>query len=509
MKLLRFLTSRLFLTAVIILTQIGWLVLLLSQLASHFFGINAAFTILSVLMVLYVIKKDDNPAYKIGWILIMLLLPLFGGAMYLMVGNKRPTRRMRSRLEKVYRQSTSMLEQDARVAHRLEQHDQRLFGLSNYISRNARFPVWENTTTRYFATGEEMFEELLRQLESAQRFIFLEYFIISEGEMWQRVREILVRKAAAGVDVRLIYDDMGSLTINRRKFVPALERDGIKAMAFNPFVPLPLLAMNNRDHRKILVIDGHTGFTGGINLADEYINARERFGHWKDTGIMLHGEAVWNFTVMFLEMWNAFRQTDEDYRRFQPYALHPGRFASDGFVHPFCDSPLDSETVSENVYLDILNQAKHYVYIFTPYLVIDSTLQAALCMAAKRGVDVRLVTPGIPDKKIVFRLTRSYYTPLLQQGVRIYEYTPGFIHAKCLVSDDDKAVVGSINLDFRSLYLHFECGVLLERTQSVAAVKDDMIETFAQCHEVGLSDRRQNFVGSLIDAILRVFSPLL
>lgn len=509
MSLLRFLKSRILITAAIILVQIAWLVLLLSQLASHFFGINLAFTVLSVLMVLYVIKKDDNPAYKIGWILIMLLLPLFGGAMYLLVGNKRPARRLRARLERAYAQSAPLLRADAQAYRHLEQHDQRLCGLSRYVRRAARFPVWENTTTQYFASGEAMYAEMLRQLETAERFIFMEYFIINEGVMWNGVLDVLTRKAAAGVDVRLIYDDMGSLHIRPKKFVADLERRGIRAMAFNPFMPIPSLAMNNRDHRKILVIDGHTAFTGGLNLADEYINEIERFGHWKDTGLLLHGEAVWNFTVMFLEMWNAFHQTDESFAPYRPRAPRSGGFASDGFVQPFCDSPLDSETVSENVYLDILSQARHYVYIFTPYLVIDSTLQAALCLAAKRGVDVRLVTPGIPDKKIVFRLTRSYYAPLLQEGVRIYEYTPGFMHAKSLVCDDDKAVVGSINLDFRSLYLHFECAALLCRTESVLQVKRDVLETLGQSREISLQDRRQNFVGTLFDAILRVFSPLL
>ena len=509
MKLIRFLTSRMFLTGIIIVAQFGWILLMLSQVATRYYGFDLFFKFLSVAMVLYVIKKDDNPAYKIGWMLIMLLLPLFGGAMYLMVGNKRPTRRMRSRLERIYGVSKPLLKQDAEVSHRLEQRDQRLHGLANYLARNGRFPGWERTETRYFASGEAMFAEILAQLEGAEHFIFMEYFIISEGRMWDQVLEILTRKAAAGVDVRVIYDDMGSLTINRHKFLPELERRGIQVMAFNPFVPLPLFAMNNRDHRKILVIDGHTGFTGGINLADEYINARTRFGHWKDGGIMLHGEAVWSFTVMFLEMWNAFRQTDENARQFGPYVHHPGPFAADGYVQPFCDSPLDSETVSENVYLDLINQARHYVYIFTPYLVIDSTLQSALCLAAKRGVDVRVVTPGIPDKKIVFRLTRSYYTPLLREGVRIYEYTPGFLHAKCLVTDDEKAVVGSVNLDFRSLYLHFECGALLYEAGCVADIRTDVAHTFTQCHEVKLDDRKQSFFGTLIDAILRVFSPLL
>ena len=509
MKLLRFFRSRVFLTALLILIQLAWLVLTFGQLVTHIVWISTAFTILSLLMVLYIIKKDVNPAYKIVWILIMLLLPLFGGMMYLLAGNKRPAQRLRAQLERSYALSTPLLRQEPSVSHRLAQKNRRMYGLSNYIASKGRFPAWENTATRYFPSGESLYAEMLRQLESAECFIFMEYFIIGRGKMWDGIVEVLARKAAAGVDVRLIYDDMGSLAIEPKKFVSELAQKGIRAMPFNPLVPLPSLAMNSRDHRKILVIDGHTAFTGGVNLADEYINAIVRFGYWKDTGVLVHGEAAWNFTTMFLEMWNAFLPTEDSFEAFLP---RPDRLlprADDGFVQPFGDSPLDSEPISENVYMDILAQACGYAYIFTPYLVIDSEIQRALCMAAKRGVDVRVVTPGIPDKKIVYRLTRSYYEPLLRAGVRIYEFTPGFLHAKCLVSDDDKAVVGSINMDFRSLYLHFECGALLYGTRSVLEVKQDMLDTFAQCREVHLEDKHWNFFGSLVDAILRVFAPLL
>ena len=267
--------------------------------------------------------------------------------------------------------------------------------------------------------------------------------------------------------------------------------------------------MNNRDHRKIVVIDGHTAFSGGVNLADEYINEKVRFGHWKDTGFMLKGEAVWNYTVMFLRMWNAHRRTDADYEAFRPHVWHPEAFEGQGFIQPYSDSPLDDERLGENVYLNILNRAKDYVYIFTPYLIVDHEMQTALCLAAKRGVNVRIMTPGIPDKKTIFQLTRSYYPVLLKAGVRIYEYTPGFLHAKSFVCDDESAVVGTINMDYRSLYLHFECGTFFYRNPLVMDVKRDSLATMEKGREITLSDTRQGFFGSLFCAVLRVFSPLL
>ena len=508
MKILRFLSGRIFITSLLILIQCAWLVTMFLSLVEHTVWISTTLTVLSLLLVLHVIKSEQNPAYKIGWILILLLLPIFGGLMYLLAGNKRPALSMRLKMEKVNRRSLPVLQQEKTVARKIEQSDLRMIGLSRFIAETGRFPAWENTQSRYFPLGEELYAEMLCQLEKAEKFIFLEYFIIHDGKMWKEILDILERKAAEGVDVRLIYDDFGSSSVNPKKFVPEMEARGIRTLPFNPVVPILSMAMNHRDHRKILVIDGHTAFTGGVNLADEYINAIERFGHWKDIGVMLHGEAVWNFTVMFLEMWNVFRPTEENYEPFRPHANHPEAFESNGIVQPFADSPLDGEAVSKSIYMDILAQARRYVYIFTPYLIIDSEMQQALCMAVRRGVDVRIVTPGIPDKKIVFRLTRSYYEPLLKSGVRIYEYAPGFMHGKCIVSDDNKAVVGSINMDFRSLYLHFECGTLLYRTESIMQVKRDVLETLPKCREAGMKDRRWSFWGSLFDAILRAFSPL-
>ena len=327
-------------------------------------------------------------------------------------------------------------------------------------------------------------------------------------EIVNMILEILKEKAAKGVDVRLIYDDFGSVTVLPYKYYRKLESYGIKCEAFNKFIPIFSVVMNHRDHRKITVIDGHTGFTGGLNLADEYINRKERFGYWKDTGIMLKGEAVWNLTAMFLTVWNAVRPTDKDFRMFMPGRYHAKDFPSDGYVQPYGDSPLDNETVGENVYLNMINAAQKYIYMCTPYLIIDNEMITALCLAAKRGVDVRIVTPNIPDKKLVFCLTQSYYPQLLESGVNIYQFTPGFIHAKCFVCDDKFATVGTINMDYRSLYLHFECGVFLYRSSAVMQVKEDALETMEKSCLVTENMIQKRFPIRLAQALLRVLAPI-
>ena len=307
--------------------------------------------------------------------------------------------------------------------------------------------------------------------------------------------------------MRLIYDDFGSLLGLPTDFVVRMERAHIRCIPFNPVVPVLSLVMNHRDHRKIVVIDGRIAYTGGVNLADEYINAEQRFGYWKDAALRIEGDAAWNFTVMFLNFWNAFRPSETDYSAFRPqHSAHP---VQDGIVQPYADSPLDEEPVAETVYLNLLARAEQYVYIYTPYLAVGEEMLDALKNAAKRGVDVRLVLPGIPDKKLVFRLSRSYYLPLLRAGVRIYEYTPGFLHAKCCVSDDRAAVVGSINMDYRSMFLHFECGVLLLQNSQVLALRDDVRRTLPQCREVQCADCRTGLAGTVLDSVLRLLSPLM
>lgn len=495
-------------TLFIIAVEIFWMIAFWLWLSRYATWFNTAFTILGLAVVAYLILKDENQSYKLTWIIVIAFLPLFGGMMYLMFGNKRPSRGMRKRMEQVevfhrdlmLRQSPGLLEDlDARIA-----------GTSAYLTRRGPFPAYSNTDVVYFEVGEKMFARLLPDLESAQSYIFMEYFILADGSIWEEISEILCRKARQGVDVRLIYDDMGSVSVLPRGLQKRMAQAGVKTLAFNPFLPLVSLVMNHRDHRKITVVDGRVAYTGGINIADEYANRYERFGHWKDTGLRMEGEAVRSFAVMFLNMWNAHRKTETDYTPFLPHPSEQGSGRSaGGIVQPYCDSPLDEENLAENVYLDILAQARRYVYIFTPYLIIDSEMQSALCLAAKRGVDVRIVTPGIPDKKGVYRLTRSYYAPLMRAGVRIYEYAPGFLHAKSYVCDDRVAVVGTVNMDYRSLFLHFECGALLIDSPAVQDIKQDALRTMAESREIYAGDCRKFSRSSLVDLILRILSPML
>ncbi len=505
-KLLKKVFSRTVVTALLIVIQVAWLAALLLRLGNSLPAIQTVLRILSLVAILFVIKSDMNPSYKIGWILLIAVLPILGGLMYVIFGNKRPTKYMREMLRAQLEKSAEYLDTQESITGEL---DGGAAGLFKYLEGSAGYPTAKNTTVRYYRVGEEMYADLLPELEKAEKFIFLEYFIIRPGEMWDGVLEILKRKAAAGVDVRIIYDDMGCIDILPANYNATLEGWGIRTMAFNRFVPAVSLVMNNRDHRKITVIDGKVGFTGGINISDEYINVKERFGHWKDTGLMLKGPGVFNLTLMFLEMWNAFNKDGDGYAEFIPDSFEECGSADDGYVLSFSDSPLDNESVGESVYTDMLYQAKDYIYITTPYLAIDSELQTALCMAAKRGVDVRMITPGIPDKKLVYRLTRSYYPTLLRAGVKIYEYTPGFIHAKSFVCDDKLCVVGTINMDYRSLYLHFECGTLMYNNPEIKQVKRDDLETMEKCRKVELSDMKTNFIGELFDSFLRSVAPLL
>ncbi len=513
--LLRLLTSRMFLTFLLIGVQIAWFYLMLEHFLTYSDWISAAFQVLSLIIALYIINKDDIPAYKMGWILVIMTLPLFGGLLYILLGEKRPAYKMRRQIKWGERNHRRLLEGKKETKEALGQQNLRALGTFEYVYNSVGFPYSEKTQVKYHSLGEEHYADILEELKKAQRFIFLEYFIIQEGKMWDSILEILVQKVKEGLDVRLIYDDMGCLRKIPSKYYAKIEKLGIKCLVFNRVVPLVSVVMNNRDHRKILIIDGHTAFTGGVNLADEYINHVEKFGHWKDSGVMIKGQAVWNFTVMFLEMWNSFRPTEKTFEAFKTFKTMKKDIApiqTDGFVLPFSDSPLDGETVSVNVYLDILSQAKRYVYIFTPYLAISDELQLALCSAAKRGVDVRMVLPGIPDKKIAYRLTRSYYRPPMKAGVKLYEYVPGFIHAKSYVCDDEIAVVGTINMDFRSLYLHFECGVIMYGCSAIGDIKRDALETFKLSHRVLPNDRNEGpirkFLGGLFDSILRVFAPM-
>ena len=507
-KILRFITQRVVITALLIVLQALLLFGFIWKLDNYFVYFYAGSVLLSLLIILGIINSKSNPAYKIAWLIPILLFPVFGGLIYLLFGSDRTGRYLRKKLQGIGTEMDNVIGE----AHRrsgAEQLPPDAANQSRYISHCAYCPPYQNTTTEYLPLGEVKFERMVEELKKAKHYIFLEYFIIQEGKMWNTILDILRQKAAEGVDVRVIYDDMGCIMILPTGYDKTLEQMGIKCRIFNPFVPILSSRFNTRDHRKICVIDGNVGFTGGINLADEYINAYEKHGHWKDTSILLKGEAVFNLTVMFLSMWDYLDGTTgkTDYSRYYPTVWDEN---AKGYVQPFADNPLDDEAVGETVYLNLINKAKRYVYITTPYLILSSEMFTALTSAAKCGVDVRIITPHVPDKWYVHAVSRSHYQPLIEAGVKIYEYTPGFIHAKTFVVDDDYAVVGTINLDYRSLYLHFECAVWMYQTPSVAQVRDDFFKTQQISQEITLEECRSlSFPRRLGRSVLRVFAPLM
>ena len=507
-KILRFITQRVVITALLIVLQALLLFGFIWKLDNYFVYFYAGSVLLSLLITLGIINSKSNPAYKIAWLIPILLFPVFGGLVYLLFGSDRTGRYLRKKLQGIGTEMDNVIGEAYRRSG-AEQLPPDAANQSRYISHCAYCPPYQNTTTEYLPLGEVKFERMVEELKKAKHYIFLEYFIIQEGKMWNTILDILRQKAAEGVDVRVIYDDMGCIMILPTGYDKTLEQMGIKCRIFNPFVPILSSRFNTRDHRKICVIDGNVGFTGGINLADEYINAYEKHGHWKDTSILLKGEAVFSLTVMFLSMWDYLDGTTgkTDYSRYYPTVWDEN---AKGYVQPFADNPLDDEAVGETVYLNLINKAKRYVYITTPYLILSSEMFTALTSAAKCGVDVRIITPHVPDKWYVHAVSRSHYQPLIEAGVKIYEYTPGFIHAKTFVVDDDYAVVGTINLDYRSLYLHFECAVWMYQTPSVAQVRDDFFKTQQISQEITLEECRSlSFPRRLGRSVLRVFAPLM
>jgi len=509
-KLLKLLFNRVFLVGIPILIQIFALVMVIWRFSNYFIYFYVFCTLLSVLALLRILNGKTNPAYKIGWIIPIMLFPLFGGLVYLLFGDYKLSKRSKKKVHIIQEAMTESLSQNEAVIDKIQRWDLNAANQSRYINNYSFCPVYQNTTSEYLTPGERMYERLLVELKKAEHYIFLEYFLIEEGLMWDTILAILVEKAGQGVDIRVMYDDVGCLLTLPSGYDKHLEKLGIKCCAFNPFIPVLSTRVNNRDHRKIAVIDGFTAFTGGLNLADEYINVYAKHGHWKDSAILLQGEAVWSFTVMFLSLWNSQKQSSEDYEPYKPAAQSARVFFCDGYVQPFGDTPLDDESLGETVYLNLINTAKRFVYINTPYLILDNVMMTALSSAAKRSVDVRIVTPHIADKWYVHSMTRANYEVLVESGVKIYEYTPGFMHAKSLAVDDELAVVGTINLDYRSLYLHYECGVWLYHTQSVLEVKEDFLKTLELCQPVTLDDcRAVKWYIRLGRSILRVLAPLM
>ena len=457
--------------------------------------------------ILAIVNRNMPPESKVTW-LLFAVVPVFGFLLYLMIGERRLSKKEIQQLEKMdsmkFREDNSY---DLRVE--LKQENKSAFGIvKSLLSMDHNADVYDGTASQYFPLGEEMFEAMLDDLRSAKKFIFLEFYIIDPGVMWNRVLEILVDKVQQGVEVKLLYDDIGCMATLSGDYTKRLRKMGIDAHKFNKVIPRMTVAYNNRDHRKILVVDGQVGYTGGINLADEYINHIVRFGHWKDGGVRLEGRAVKALTRLFLMNWYINRGEITDFDR---YHFDSQRVEGEGLYIPYGSGPkpIYKEQVGKAVYQNIINQAIDYVYITTPYLIIDYDLTEDIKNAAMRGVDVRIVTPFIPDKKLIQIVTRGAYPDLLEAGVKIYEYTPGFIHSKNVISDDELAVVGTINFDYRSLVHHYENAVLMYQTESIADIKQDFEDLFDVSKEISLETLQNSWYQRLLKEIMQLFAPLL
>lgn len=510
--LLRIVFGRTAFLVLFVIVQIGVLLACFQWLSGYLTFIFGGFTFLSALTLIYIISADESSTIKLAWVVPILIVPVFGTLFYLFVKIQLGTKLINKRLKILQKETEEFMSQDPEVLERFGESSSSQGNLAYYMNSQANYPVYENTNVQYFPLGEDMFEEMKIQLRQAKHFIFMEYFIIEHGHMWNSILEILEEKAKEGVEVRFMYDGMCCLVLMPYSYPKRLHEKGIKCKMFSPMRPALSSYQNNRDHRKICVIDGHTAFTGGVNLADEYINKVVRFGHWKDTAVMLKGDAVHSFTVMFLQMWDINELQKENYETY----LHPADYQypadlnMEGFVLPYGDSPLDHENVGEQVYLDILGHAKKYVHIMTPYLILDDELTSSLKYAAKRGVETIIIMPHVPDKIYAYLLARSYYVELIEAGVRIFEYTPGFIHAKMFTSDDEKAVVGTINLDYRSLYLHFECAAYFYKNAVIKDVEADFQNTLYKSQEITRETcKKYPFIKQFAGRALRLFAPLM
>lgn len=495
----------------LILIQIVLLLGGFAILGKHVIVFNSLLGMLGIIILIYILNARQNSSFKLMWIIFILAVPLVGVVFFLFTKVQPGTKYIGDRIEQIIEEETLFLRPARDTVNKVLVSSRQEFGLFKYIYEKGNYPVYDNASIKYFPLGEDKFEEMIYQIEQAKDFIFLEYFIVERGYMWDTILEVLTRKVKEGVEVRFMYDGTNTLSLLPKNYPEKMEARGIKCKVFAPMTPFLSTHQNNRDHRKILVIDGHTAFTGGINLADEYINRKERFGHWKDTAIMVKGEAVNSFTLMFLQMWNITESRKENFGRYMYTGgyIEPGMRAG-GYIAPYGDSPYDGEELGKKIYLDILNRSNDYVHIMTPYLILDEELVDALTFAAQRGVDVKLILPHIPDKKYAYWLARTHYYELISEGVQIYEYTPGFVHAKVFTSDDEKAVVGTINLDYRSLFLHFECAAYIWKNPVVADVETDFQNTLKQCQKMTLKDCKEyNKLCKLLGQILRLIAPLM
>ena len=486
--------------------QVLWHVLLVKWLAPYAPLIVSLLSVAAVFMVLFIVIKRDESTYKLLWLLIILTMPLVGALLYLFFGNKRTAKPLKKRLQSV---ESSGDPHPLPVGETPFAGEKRMEQTIRWLERKTGYPLCKAQPVRYYPLGDNMFPDMLRDMKSAKRSIYIEYFIIEPGQMWDAMMEVLENKLRQGVDVRVMYDDLGSISSFNFSNARELTQKGIPCVPFNPLLALKGTA-NYRDHRKMLIVDNEIAYSGGINLSHRYINLEPPYGHWKDTGFRLTGEGVHSFTHMFLTFWNAFAlkkgEGGTPMPTLQDSAEAPRE--TDGYVLSYYDSPLEHDATSNQLFIDLLSQSTDYAWFFTPYLMLGDDLMAAMLAAARRGVDVRIIMPGIPDKKLIFRMSRSFYQVLLNGGVKIYEYTPGFVHAKSFVSDDKVATIGTVNLDYRSLFLHFENNSLFYRAGIVEKIKEDFLATQALCSEVQPYDKKRYSRRWAVDGLLRIFAPL-
>ena len=502
-KILKFLLSRVFIISFLLFLQIVILVVVVFKIGSQGIIYYIIFSVIGSLFAFSILNRDFNPAYKISWIIAILAVPFIGVIFYAMFGRIKLSKKTQKRISKMKEDDIEFYNENPGIKEFSNSDHQKIY---NYLVNTTSMPAWNNTETTILSPGEKFFPSLLEELRNAQRYIFLEFFIIAEGKMWNQIHKILLEKIAQGVEVRIIYDDFGCLKYMNRGFKKRLTEEGIKIATFNPLVPVLSISLNYRDHRKIAIVDGKVGWTGGMNIGDEYINEKEVFGYWKDTMIKVEGEAVLGFVNLFLQMWETCTEEKLDYRHYQANYY----IASKGTVQVFGDSPFDGYLVTETVYMKLISSAKKYVYINTPYLILDNEIMTTIKNAALSGIDVRIIVPHIPDKRMVFWITQAHYYELLMAGVKIYEYTPGFIHSKAIAADDSWAVIGSANLDFRSLYLHFESSCLLYETTSVVEIRKDIISEIEKSELITIEKcKKTNIFKRIFVGILRAFAPMM
>ncbi len=500
--------GRMMFVALAVLFQVAWIVILGLELQKYSVWISLAVTALSLIVVLRIYGRHDNAGFKMPWIILILIFPVFGLILYVIIRKSGIQKHMREKFNAIDKELQPLALQDPTVFQELVDKDLGIANQAHYIWNYGHYPLYTNTDVRFYAQTEPGLDAQVEALKTAEKFIFMEYHAIEDSVSFHRMLDVLKEKAAQGVEVRIAYDDVGSMSFINNDFIDRMKKAGIQCRVFNPMLPIVSVFMNNRDHRKITIIDGKIAFTGGYNLADKYFNLEHPYGHWKDTGIRLEGDAVRSLTLIFLEVWNAIDKTDTTYEKLLPTYDH--QITDHGYVQPYADTPLDEEYLAESVYLNIIKNAKHYVYFTTPYLIISDEMTRELGLAAKRGIDVRIITPGIPDKKMVFQVTRSHYSNLVRQGVRIYEYTPGFMHAKQCVSDDHTATVGTINMDWRSLYLHFENGVFMYDCSCIANIKKDFEQTFKISCEVTEEYKKNRPIPiRIVQCMLRLLAPIM